>query len=339
MSTRDEVVSALDGYADQRYADGAASRQGEVDDLDVANGNLRDALVAAQARLAQTEQSLAVLRAEYEAHMATHQPPPPPTPVRTTIIGMSSPKPDWDTRLGQVGKDGITARRIFADLQADAGHQMDLVQYAHDNGMMPVFSFKVPSVTTALTGAYDAWVKRLGERLAAHGKRTTVTFHHEPADNMTGPQFVALNRRWSPMLRSETVLFGPFINGWLLDRQVSTFKTYTSPDLLQDGWDWFGIDTYESGTIDAPGPIKPADRIPKLVEFVTSEGVPDKPLGVGEFNGYSGETISAAGEAILSTPQVWFGCMWNATTGKGYVLEGDRLAAFKATKADARVKR
>lgn len=42
---------------------------------------------------------------------------------------------------------------------------------------------------------------------------------------------------------------------------------------------------------------------------------------------------------FLSCEQLWFACMWNATTGKGHVLTGDRLAAFKAPRADARVRR
>ena len=60
------------------------------------------------------------------------------------------------------------------------------------------------------------------------------------------------------------------------------------------------------------------------------------PLGVGEYNGYSAKTIADAGEALLSTPNVWFGCVWNSTGSKGWTLEGDRLQAFKRTLADKR---
>ena len=62
------------------------------------------------------------------------------------------------------------------------------------------------------------------------------------------------------------------------------------------------------------------------------------PLGIGEYNGYSAATIAAAGQAILDTPHVWFGCMWNSTEGKGYVLEGERLTAFQQTLAVARTR-
>ena len=57
---------------------------------------------------------------------------------------------------------------------------------------------------------------------------------------------------------------------------------------------------------------------------------------MGEYNGYSAETIAAAGEALMSTPNVWFGCLWNSTGGKGLALTGDRLDAFQRTLADSR---
>jgi hypothetical protein len=80
--------------------------------------------------------------------------------------------------------------------------------------------------------------------------------------------------------------------------------------------------------------VKPADRIPLLVNFEKKRGF-SHPLVVGEYNGYSGKSIRDAGQALLNTPQVWFGCMWNSTTGKGYTLTGDRLTAFRETLADA----
>lgn len=330
MADIEPVLDAISEYAAQREAEGAASRQEEINALRLG--------------LADEQVARAKVEAEYEAHMRTHAvtpPPPPPGGSNTTIIGMSSPKPDWDTRLQQVGRTGVTARRIFADLNSDASDQMDLVDWAHRNQFMPVFSFKVPSMASAATGQYDAWVKRLGDRLASYGKQTTVTFWHEPYgdDGVTAADFVKCNQRFAPLLKSSNVKFGPFLNGWLLDRQVNAFKTFTSPDLLKDGWDWLGIDTYESGTMTDPGVTKPAARIPLLVKFCADNGIPGKPLGVGEYNGYSAATIAAAGDAILATQQVWFGCMWNATTGKGYVLEGARLDAFKKTLADTRTRK
>jgi hypothetical protein len=206
---------------------------------------------------------------------------------------------------------------------------------------MPVISFKVP--TPSSPASYDTAVDNLCKKVQAYGKPATITFAHEPNPDMTGEVFVAANKRWAPIIHKYSNLsFGPFLNGWLLDKQVSLFTTFTDKSLLaggNNGWDFMGIDTYESGTMESPGNIKPADRIPKLVSWLKTQGYPDKPIGIGEYNGYSGATIAAAGEAILSCKQLTFACMWNATTGKGYVLEGERLAAFKKTKADARVRK
>ncbi len=45
-----------------------------------------------------------------------------------------------------------------------------------------------------------------------------------------------------------------------------------------------------------------------------AQGYPDKPLGLGEYNGHTAAAIKAAGDAILSTPEVWFGLAWNSDT-------------------------
>ena len=75
-----------------------------------------------------------------------------------------------------------------------------------------------------------------------------------------------------------------------------------------------------------------------MSSYLASRGY-DLPIGVGEYNGYSAETIAAAGEALLTTPNVWFGCLWNVTGGVGVELSGDRLDAFRATVADPRAGR
>ena len=88
--------------------------------------------------------------------------------------------------------------------------------------------------------------------------------------------------------------------------------------------------------MESPGSRKPAMRIPLLVSYLKSRGHEGIPLGVGEYNGYSAESIADAGEALLDTPNVWFGCMWNSTGGKGWELTGERLTAFQDTLEDPR---
>jgi hypothetical protein len=254
------------------------------------------------------------------------------TPRTLTRIGMSSPANVWTARIGQVGA-GVSARRIFADLGKGPDDQIDLVEQAHAAGMMPVVSYKVSGDGAgAAAGNFNAVATKAATRLASYGLPTTVTYWHEPSPDISPVAYVAASKQLLPIFKQGNIKVGPFINGWLLDKNVSTFTAY-SPDEMFGLWDWVGIDTYESGTMQSPGAIKPADRIPKLISYMASRGV-NLPLGVGEYNGYSAATITAAGSAILVSPQVAFGCMWNSTIGKGYTLTGARLDAFKQTLAD-----
>jgi hypothetical protein len=201
--------------------------------------------------------------------------------------------------------------------------------------MLPVISYKVGGdVAGAVSGKYIAVAEQAATRLASYGLPTAVTFWHEPHGDMTAAEYVAASKQLLPIFRRGKLKVGPILNGWLLDNQLTTFGSYAPAEMFQI-WDWFGIDTYESGTLESPGRTKPADRIPAMAAFLKSRGS-SIPMGVGEYNGYSDTTISAAGEMLLSTPNVWFGCMWNATGGKGLTLSGDRLAAFQKTLADPR---
>ncbi len=53
-------------------------------------------------------------------------------------------------------------------------------------------------------------------------------------------------------------------------------------------------------------------------------------------NGYSAISIAHAGEAWLSIPDVWFGCIWNAVGDTDRVLDGERLAPASRPLADPR---
>jgi hypothetical protein len=267
--------------------------------------------------------------------------PPPPAPapapapvVGATLIGMSAPGGVWSQRVGEVGP-GLAARRIFGDLGSGATSQLKLVEQAHRAGLLPVISYKVGGdAAGAVSGKFNAVAKQAAAQLAAFDLPTAVTFWHEPYGDMTGAEYAAASEQILPYFKQGKLRVGPLLNGWLLDNQQSTFASYC-PDRLFDLWDWFGIDTYESGTFAAPGKRKPADRIPAMVSHLKSRGH-DLPLGVGEYNGYSAATISAAGNALMSTPNVWFGCVWNSTGGKGEILTGERLSAFRTTLSDKR---
>lgn len=254
----------------------------------------------------------------------------------SAMIGMSAPASQWTQRCKEVGS-GLAARRIFADLASGASSQIKLVEQAHAAGQMPVISYKVGGdVAGAVSGKYNAVAAQAAARLASYDRPTAVVFWHEPHGDMTPAQYVAASKQILPNFKQGKLRVGPLLNGWLLDRKLSTFASY-APDELFAIWDWFGIDTYESGTMSQPGKTKPADRIPKMADFLSSRGF-SHPMGVGEYNGYSAQSIADVGEALLGTPNVYFGCVWNSDGGggKGTVLTGDRLQAFRDTLADTR---
>jgi hypothetical protein len=250
------------------------------------------------------------------------------------LIGMNAPASTWAQKVREVGP-GLAARRIFADLASGPSSQLKLVEQAHAAGMLPVISYKVGgNAAGAARGTFNAVAEQAAAKLASYDKPTAVTFWHEPHGDMTPAQYVAASKQLLPIFKRGKLRVGPILNGWLLDNQQATFGSYCPNEMFQI-WDWFGIDTYETGTLQSPGSHKPAERIPALKNYLTSRGF-NLPIGVGEYNGYSAKSIADAGEALLSTPNVWFGCVWNVTGGVGYELTGDRLAAFRKTLADPR---
>lgn len=335
----DQVVEAISATAQREVDALEADYIEQVKDAEAETAQAKAATVQAKAETARVQ-------AEFDAYRASHpdtpvppdpEPEPePPADVRK-ICGMSAPANLWNQRVQEVGSVGLTARRIFAILTASATDQMDLVKQAHADGQMPIYSFKVPDIAKALAGEYDAWVKKDAALLAAFGKLTAVTFHHEPHTDMTPKQFTDLQARYAPMFQAYPLLrFGPLLNGWLLDKKVADFKSYMTPALM-DIWDWVGIDTYQKET---GSPIYPGDRIKPLLQVMKDFGHPDKPIAVGEYNGWDASAIAESGEVFLSTPSLWFFAMWNSgPTGLGTPLEGARLAAFKKTKADPRVRK
>lgn len=258
-------------------------------------------------------------------------------PVGGPLIGMNAPADLWAQRAAEVGVP-LGSRRIFADLAAGSSSQIGLVERAHADGMLPVISYKVGGdVSGAIAGRYDAVATAAAAQLASYGLPAAVSVWHEPYKDMTGAEYTAMSRRLLPIFRRGEVKVGPILNGWLLDNRIDEFEQFCAEELF-DIWQYVAIDTYEAGTITSPGIAKPAPRVPALAEYVRSRGY-DLPLGVGEYNGYSYATLADMGEALLSTPGVWFGCVWNNPGPISAVLTGERLRAFQQTVSDPRAAR
>jgi hypothetical protein len=244
----------------------------------------------------------------------------------------------WAQRIQEVGANGVKARRIFADLSSSGSNQLSLIKQAIADGMMPVISYKVPDPATLANGGYDAWLTTLRSQLTSLDAPVTATFWHEPRGDMDPAVFRAASLRFFNLVDAPDIAVGPILNGFLLDRQVAEFASYTDATLLNK-WEFVAVDSYQSGSVDAPGDSLPARAVPLLASWMDSVGHPDTPLGLGEYNGFTAQAIAEAGESILSTPELWFGLAWNSQGGSYAPLAGDRITAYQKTKADARAMR
>jgi hypothetical protein len=254
--------------------------------------------------------------------------------MRGPLVGMGA-QGSWDRRLSEVGP-GVAARRIFADLSVGPQSSIKVVEEAHAAGMLPVISYEVGGdVTGAINGRFDAAAKKAAAQLRSYDLPTAVVLCHEPYPDMSPAHYAAVSRRLLPFFKHGKLRVGPLLNGWLLDRRQDTFASFCPDDLLRL-WDWVGIDTYQNGTAAAPGDVMPGRRLPALSTFLAARGHGYLPLGVGEYNGWTAAAIAGVGKALFTTPNVWFGCLWNNTGGVGRVLTGDRLTAFQHTLQDPR---
>ena len=205
--------------------------------------------------------------------------------------------------------------------------------------MIPVVSYKVPNPTTLANGGYDTWLATLRTQLNNLGAPVTATYWHEPHGDMDPAIFRAGSLKFFAAVDSPTIAIGPILNGWLLDRRVNDFAAYTDANLLKK-WEFVGVDSYQEGSSTAPSnTLLPARAVPLLANWLDTQGVPDKKIVLGEYNGFTGPAITQAGEWILSTPELWIGNVWNVDHTTFSVLTGTRLTAFKATKADYRAAR
>jgi len=255
------------------------------------------------------------------------------------VIGYWAPAASYSSRLATVGPAGVKARRIYGNLTTAGTDMSSQIVAAHNAGMMPVVSYKLGSwsIAQGQSGAADAAADATAAYLASFNKPTAVAIWHEPYDDMSGADFVALQRRLVPFFKRGLLTVGPILHGWLLDTAANrtVFGTYLADDLLPV-YDYAGIDSYQTGSASSPGSTGPGDRIAPLLSLLSARGVPNIPIGVGEYNAFTAAMLRAASETFLSTPNLAWACMWDSTSGIAVQLSGDRLTAFQETKADAR---
>lgn len=267
-----------------------------------------------------------------------------------TLIGMSSPVDEWDQRVAETGP--VDARRVFGADLLHMGPGMGLAASEVKAGRYPILSFKVPGNDWAgvAAGKYDHQLYGLRDRLAAIPGRVFVTLHHEPCGDGTPSDYAAMQRHALRILRVPVnVDAGVIVNGfwWSSHPRQSTAVCHNGmTDAQIARWlpasvltlaEVVAADTYQAGTTTAPGEGA-APKIANLSRWATRVGV--NRLGIGEYNGLTAASITAAGDAILRDPRFVFGAIFNSDRnnrdGVSWLLTGDRLEAFKATLAKSR---
>jgi hypothetical protein len=264
-----------------------------------------------------------------------------PTTVR---IGMSAPAGEWSNRLSETGS--LDARRIFGDLSSPTS-AINLATSEVAAGRFPIVSFKVPSNDWAgvAAGKYDTQLRAVTTKLAALKGPSFVTLHHEPTGDGTPADYSAMLAHALPILGAPAnVSAGPIVNGFwwsngsqgLTDAEIAQWL----PTSVLRVSEVVAADTYQGGTTAKPGE-NAGVKIANMSKWAARVGVAH--LGIGEYNGLDGPSITAAGNAVLADPRFSFAAAFdsnvNNRAGVSWQLTGDRLTAFKATIAKSRAAR
>lgn len=271
-------------------------------------------------------------------------PAPDPGAMPTSVqIGMSTPKAEWDQRLGQTG--GVDSRRVFDSLDSP-DFAVGLATSEAAAGRMAILSFKVPGNDWAGAGrgVYDPQLRALASRLDAVDGPVFVTLHHEPTGDGTATDYAAMLRHALPILGAPANVFaGPIVNGfwWSQGGQGMTdseISQWLPADVLRLS-EIVAADTYQGGTAAKPGE-NAGVKITRMSAWADRVGV--EHLGLGEYNGVDAASITAAGDAILADDKFVFAAIFNSSVnnraGVDWTLTGDRLTAFQQTVAQARAR-
>ncbi len=179
-------------------------------------------------------------------------PPPPPSGCSTSARGIpcgvyvgatygsnSDPTP-FESAVG--GPLGIR-RTFWSSTQVSSA--VNTVKTDLAKGRLSWLSFSVPySWADMAAGKGDAWAKDIATKLAALNTPVWVAFHHEPEKDGDESQWVAMQRRLSPIVRGTAPKVGYTIilTGWheLYDPNYSLDRMWPGDGLV----DVIGFDIY-----------------------------------------------------------------------------------------------
>ncbi len=150
-------------------------------------------------------------------------------------------------------------------------------QMKHDLGLRgSIWSFK-PTITTPL-----ATLEALASSIVTAEHPCDVIIYHEPVDNMSGPDFIALYQRSAPPFRDLGIPVGVCFTNWTCNLPYSDVKSAPRPYWPGDGIvDFIAIDEYPVGEITSTKDALPMEeRTRRVSQFADAHGVE---LGLAEY--------------------------------------------------------
>lgn len=261
------------------------------------------------------------------------------------ILGWHAEISKRDDKLDALvgGLTGIKAYRVYGSgISTNGQDQASQLTWCHQNNLMPIMSYKTRtngfSLQQVINGALDSRVQAAATYLNSFGKTTYVALDHEPYDDFLkdGDQvaeYRAIQERLLPIFGAKPNLrVGPILHGFLLDNQslrAERFDSFISQTLFDNVYDFFGIDSYQTGTAANPGPINPGSRMTPLRNVMTSFGNSSMPLLIGEFNAWEADVLDSAMNVMLNAPTLEVMCMWDRVAVNGAELTGERKAVYE----------
>lgn len=154
-------------------------------------------------------------------------------------------------------------------------------QLSKDAGLRAsVYSIK-PTMTTPIA-TLDSLAADIAAEVAATGFSCDVIIYHEPVDNMSGADFVALYQRSAPSFRAAGVPVGVCFTNWSCNLAYSDTQSALAHYWPGDGLvDFIAIDEYPIGEITSTKDATPMEqRARRVAQFADARGIP---LGLAEY--------------------------------------------------------
>lgn len=171
------------------------------------------------------------------------------------------------------------------------------------NNIITFLSVKPPSISGVAAGTYDAKIKSLAKSFPTD-HTTYLTMYHEPENDMTGPQFVAMFRKFYKLVKAEN----PNIQVGTVHMSYHWRPGASATSDMSSWWvgsaytDFIGVDDYNDATTSGR---TNAETDPAFQRWYTWAAAKDKPLAVVEFGRLENPNDSSARADELLETEAW----------------------------------